>query len=89
MSNGLDPRYSPKVLLEDRATVYEKLGVALAPGLATALALYESRGGLSAGPRCRPCIGRGCNSMSEAESPYCGRCRREHERRAMAKAISR
>jgi hypothetical protein len=86
LSNGLDPRYSPAVLEEDRPTVYESLGMVLAPGLAAALALYESRGGFG-GPRCRPC--ESCFSMSEADSPYCARCRVENERRAMEKAGDR
>lgn len=80
-----DPRYSPAVLREDEPTIFEALGGAIAPGLATSLALYEERGGFR-GPRCRPCIGRGCHSMSEANAPYCGRCRKAHEARAMAQA---
>lgn len=83
MRGALDPRYSPAVLEEDRPTVYESLGHALAPGLASSLALYEQRGGFS-GPRCRPC--QTCFSMSEADAPYCRRCRMEAERRAMAQA---
>lgn len=84
MSNGLDPRYSPAVLLEDRPTVYETLGRALAPGLAAAIVLHESRTA-----RCRPCLGRSCNSMSEAYSPYCARCRVTRERAELAKATAR
>lgn len=84
----LDPRYSPAVLEEDRPTVYEMLGQALAPGLASGLALYEARGGF-AGPRCRPCTGSGCMSMSEADSPFCARCRIDADRRALAKALAR
>jgi len=86
MTSGLDPRYSPAVLEEDRPTVYEMLGAALAPGLAAGLAIYEARGGF-AGPRCFPC--ESCFSMSEADSPFCARCRVENERRALVKAGDR
>lgn len=79
-----DPRYSSAVLEEDQPTIYESLGALVAPGMAASLALYEDRGGFAVGPRCRPCIGRSCNRMSEADAPFCADCRREHERRAMA-----
>lgn len=52
------------------ADLMAPLGRMVATGLASALATYESRE-----PRCRPCIGAQCYSMSEADSPYCPRHR--------------
>ena len=58
------------------------IGKMVAAGLARALAEYEERA-----PHCRPCIGRACWHMSEADSPYCPECRQE--RAQMRAAIER
>jgi hypothetical protein len=79
--DGLDER--DRAIPFNDADFYGALGRTMAGGLAAALALHELRA-----PRCRPCRGGGCYSMSEADAPYCGRCRREADRRAMAQAVA-